>query len=130
MWANYRYNNKKEIDLCYKERSEFKENNELLKKEIKELEEKIKELNKELEQAHREIAEKNKYLSEDKVIVERLFEIKQLSDNISNILMDYDKETIQHLLSEYKKWELCDIEKNLAKKDEKIEEENEKKLWW
>jgi len=122
MWANYRYNNKKEIDLCYKERSEFKENNELLKKEIKELEEKIKELNKELEQAHREIAEKNKYLSEDKVIVERLFETKQLADKISNILIDYDKDTIQHLLKEYA-WKQEEYE-------EDYDEHETKKLWW
>jgi len=122
MWANYRYNNKKEIDKCYKERSEYKQKIELLEEENKELLEEIKKFKKELEQAHREITEKNKYLSEDKVIVERLFEVKQLSDKISDILIDYDKDTIQHLLKTY------------ANKQEDFEEydENEesKKLWW
>lgn len=127
MWANYRYNNKKEIDKCYKERNEYREQNELLKNDIKQFQDNIKKLNKELEQAYREIAEKNKYLSEDKVIVERLFEVKQLSDKISDILIDYDKETIQHLLSEYKKWELCEFDDDIEKD---IESKHTKKLWW
>jgi len=123
MWANFRYNNKKEIDRCYKERSEYKQELELLKKEKKELEEKIKQLNKELEQAHREITEKNKYLSEDKVIIERLYEVKQLSDKINEILIDYDKDTIQHLLSIY-------VEKHKKIEwEENIENENKKMGW-
>jgi len=101
MWANYKYNNKKEIDFCFEEREELRKENKELKENEKKLYEEIKKLKKELEIAHREIAEKNKYLSEDKVIVERLFEVKQLSDEISKILMDYDKNTIQHLLDEY-----------------------------
>jgi replication initiation and membrane attachment protein DnaB len=103
MWAHFKYENKKEIDLCYEERKKFKEENQRLKHEIKENNETIKKLKKELEKAHREIAEKNKYLSEDKVVIERLSEIKALSDKISNILIDYDKDTIQHLLNEYQK---------------------------
>jgi hypothetical protein len=67
------------------------------------MKEEIKQLKKELEKAKREIMEKNKYLSEDKVVIERLYEVKKLSDQISNILTDYDKETIKHLLEEYKK---------------------------
>jgi DNA-binding protein YbaB len=120
MWANYRYNNKKEIDKCYKERSNCKQELELMKKENEELKENIKKLNKDLEQAHREITEKNKYLSEDKVIVERLYEVKQLSDKISDILIDYDKDTIQHLLSAY-------VEKHNEIEDDNYEEEKHNK---
>ncbi len=123
--AHLKYEDKERIDKCYKERAEFKEENQHLKHKIKELEKKIKELEKELEKAKREIMEKNKYLSEDKVIIERLAEVKRLSDKIANILIDYDKETIQHLLEEYKKWELCEVEKELAEKEEK----NKEKKW-
>ena len=120
MWAHFKYENKKEIDLCYEERKKFKEENQRLKHEIKENNETIKKLKKELEKAHREIAEKNKYLSEDKVVIERLSEIKALSDKISNILIDYDKDTIQHLLNEYQKWKFDNIED---------EEDNNTKKW-
>jgi hypothetical protein len=54
--------------------------------------------------------EKNKYLSENTIVIERLFEVKQLSDKISNILLDYDKNTIQTLLEEYKNGTLEEIE--------------------
>jgi len=122
--AYIRYQDKDRIDKCYKERDEFKKENESLKNKIKELEEKIKNLNKELEQAKREIMEKNKYLSEDKVVIERLAKVKELSDQISDILSYYDKKTIQHLLEEYKKGELCEIEK---KQKEEQENKDEKK---
>ena len=74
LWTNFRYNNKKEVDNCFKERKEFKEKNESLEIKIKEDEENIKKLRKDLEHSNKEIAEKNKYLSEDKVIIERLIE--------------------------------------------------------
>ena len=124
MWANFRYWNKKEVDKCYEERKNLKQENENLKKEIKEYQENIKNLNKELESAHREIAEKNKYLSEDKVIIERLYEVKLLSDKISKTLIDYDKDTIQHLLKEY----IWEDDKEDENKNDK--EEYHKKLWW
>ncbi len=117
--AHLKYDNKKRIDECYNERSQLKEENEQLKATIKKMKEEIKQLKKELEKAKREIMEKNKYLSEDKVVIERLYEVKKLSDQISNILTDYDKETIKHLLEEYKKWELCEVEKELAEKEDK-----------
>ena len=123
--AYIRYQDKERIDKCYKERAELKEENEKLRKKTRELEIKIHELEKELEQAKREIMEKNKYLSEDKVIVERLAQVKELSDQISDILAYYDKKTIQHLIEEYKKWELCEIEKELHEEENK----NEEKKW-
>jgi hypothetical protein len=43
--------------------------------------------------------------------------VKQLSDKISNILLDYDKNTIQTLLEEYKNWNL----------EEDIQEHNKEK---
>ncbi len=104
-WANLKYDNKEKIDKCYQERKNFKEENKHLKVSIKKLEEELKYEKKELEKAKREIMEKNKFLAEDKIIIERLYEVKKLSDKINNILIDYDKETIQHLLNEYKKWD-------------------------
>jgi len=115
IWAHFRYNNKEEIDKCFKERKEFKEKNEFLENKQKEYEEEIEKFKQEIEHNKREIAERNKYLSEDKVIIERLAQIKELSDNISSILLDYDKETIKHLLEEYKK---------------KENENDDKKVWW
>ena len=123
--AYIKYQDKERIDKCYKEREEFKKENENLKNTVKELKEKIEKLEKELEQAKREIMEKNKYLSEDKVVIERLSKVKELSDEISNILAYYDKKTIQHLLEEYQKWQLCEIEKELQKENE--EQDNDKK---
>ncbi len=122
--AYTKYENKKEIDKCYKERKEFKELSEKFKNKVREQEEEIKNLKKELEKSKREIMEKNKYLAENSVIVERLTEVKKLSDQISQILIDYDKDTIKHLLESFKKWELCELEK-------KIEENNseEEKSW-
>ena len=127
MWANYKYNNKKEIDFCFEEREELRKENKELKENEKKLNEEIKKLKKELEIAHREISEKNKYLSEDKVIVERLFEVKQLADQISKTLIDYDKNTIQHLLDEYT-WRNGKIKIH----DNELEEEKKhsKILWW
>jgi len=103
--AYFKYENKWKIDQCYSERKQLKEEKQKLEHELKESKENIKSLKKELESAYREIAEKNKYLSEDKVIVERLYEVKKLSDKISWILIDYDKDMIQQLLKEYEKWE-------------------------
>ena len=117
--AYLKYENKERIDKCYKERSKFKHENEQLNYKIKELEKKNKELTKELEKAKREIMEKNKYLSEDKVVIERLAEVKKLSDQISYILSEYDKNMIKHLLDAYNKWELCEIEKKQEKEEKK-----------
>ena len=122
LWTNFRYNNKKEVDNCFKERKEFKEKNESLEIKIKEDEENIKKLRKDLEHSNKEIAEKNKYLSEDKVIIERLSQVKELSDNIADILLDYDKDTISQLLEEYRKEEKEDKNEIFSK--------NDKKTWW
>ena len=117
--AYLKYEDKEKIDKCYKERNELKHENDQLKHKIKELEKNIGELKKEVEKAKREIMEKNKYLSEDKVIIERLEEVKKLSDQISTILSEYDKNMIKHLLEEYKKWELYKINSDTNKKENK-----------
>lgn len=122
LWAHFTYDNKKKVDKCFKERKEYSEKNQILENKVKELEENIKELNKEIEHSKREIAEKNKYLSEDKVVIERLAQIKELSNKISDILLDYDKETIHHLLQEYKRQE----DEVCYKDDDKAS----KKIWW
>lgn len=121
LWAHFRYDNKEEVDKYFEERKEFQEKSIIFENKSKEYEENIEILEKELEHAKREIAEKNRYLSEDKVIIERLGQIKELSDNISNILLDYDKETIHDLLIEYKKQE--------NDKENEISYDN-KKIWW
>jgi len=123
-WAIFRYENKKNIDECYSQRSKLKMENESLVYKIKELKEIIKELNKKIENSKRELMEKNKYLSENIVVIERLFEVKQLSDKISDILLDYDKNTIQSLLNEYKHKKNKEDER-----DDKTEEEQNKKHW-
>ena len=121
VWAYLRYEDKEKIDKCYKERIELKKENESLKSKIEELKEEIKNLEERLEKAKREIMEKNKYLSEDKVVIERLAEVKKLADKIAEILMEYDKDFIKEFLEKYKKWEFC--EKNES------EEENKDKHW-
>jgi len=123
LWANFRYNNKKEVDNCFKERKEFKEKNDFFENKIKEYEENIENLKKDLEHSKKEIAEKNKYLSEDKVVIERLSQVKELSDKIADILLDYDKDTIHQLLEEYRRQEK-DEENEISSK------KNDKKIWW
>ncbi len=120
LWDNNRYWNKEKIDKCIKERKKFEQNNVLLENENDELQIEIDQLSKELEHSKREIAEKNKYLSEDKVVIERLAQIKELSNKISDILLDYDKNTINQLLKEYRKWDI----------NKEDDENNEKKIWW
>jgi len=121
VWAYLRYEDKEKIDKCYKERSELKKENELLKSKVEELEDEIENLEERLEKAKREIMEKNKYLSEDKVVIERLAEVKKLADKIAEILMEYDKDFIKEFLEKYKKWEFCEKNEN--------EEENKDKHW-
>lgn len=121
VWAYLRYEDKEKIDKCYKERIELKKENESLKSKIEELKEEIKNLEERLEKAKREIMEKNKYLSEDKVVIERLAEVKKLADKIAEILMEYDKDFIKEFLEKYKKWEFCEKNEN--------EEENKDKHW-
>jgi len=114
--AHFKYGNKKSVDECYNERSNLKSENESLIHKVKEFEELVEKLHKEIDHSKRELMEKNKYLSENTIVIERLFEVKQLSDKIASILLDYDKNTIQALLDEYKSWNL----------DEEIEEHREK----
>ena len=121
VWAYLRYEDKEKIDKCYKERIELKKENELLKSKVEELEDEIENLEERLEKAKREIMEKNKYLSEDKVVIERLAEVKKLADKIAEILMEYDKDFIKEFLEKYKKWEFCEKNEN--------EEENKDKHW-
>lgn len=116
--AHFMYTDKEKIDKCFKERKDYEEENKSLKVKIKKLEEDIENLKKELEQSKREIVEKNKYLSEDKVVIERLAQVKELSNKISDILLDYDKETIQHLLEEYRK------------KEKELDQNEEDNKWW
>lgn len=124
LWSNFKYNNKENIDKCFKERKEFEEKNVIFEREIKEKNEYIEQLSKELEHSKREIAEKNKYLSEDKVVIERLAQVKELSSKIADILLDYDKDTINHLLKEYKKWD------KIKDNEDTQDEQNNKKIWW
>jgi replication initiation and membrane attachment protein DnaB len=102
VWAHFKYANKKSVDECYNERSNLKTENQSLKHQVDELKKLAENLHKEIDHSRRELMEKNKYLSENTIVIERLFEVKQLSDKISNILLDYDKNTIQTLLEEYK----------------------------
>jgi len=104
--AHFKYANKKNVDECYNERSNLKTENQSLKYNVEELEKLVKNLHKEIDHSKRELMEKNKYLSENTIIIERLSEVKQFSDKISNILLDYDKDTIQALLKKYKNWDL------------------------
>ena len=126
IWAGFRYGNKKNVDTCYNERSKLKSENEALNYKIKEFEELVKKLHKEIDHSKRELMEKNKYLSENTIVIERLFEVKQLSDKIADILLDYDKNTIQALLDEYKNWTL---EEEIKEIKEKYEKEEKTKHW-
>lgn len=126
VWAGFRYGNKKNVDTCYNERSKLKSENEALNYKIKEFEELVKKLHKEIDHSKRELMEKNKYLSENTIVIERLFEVKQLSDKIADILLDYDKNTIQALLDEYKNWTL---EEEIKEIKEKYEKEEKTKHW-
>lgn len=124
MRAYLRYENKEKIDRCYKERTELKKENESLKSKVEELEEEIKNLEESLEKAKREIMEKNKYLSEDKVVIERLAEVKKLADKIAEILMEYDKNFIREFLEKYKRGEFSE-----KSNDWKKIKENKTKSW-
>ncbi len=126
IWAGFRYGNKKNVDTCYNERSKLKSENEALNYKIKEFKELVEKLHKEIDHSKRELMEKNKYLSENTIVIERLFEVKQLSDKIADILLDYDKNTIQALLDEYKTWTL---EEEIEKNKEKYEKDEKTKHW-
>ena len=124
--AHFKYANKKSVDECYNERSNLKSENQSLKHKIEEFQKLVEHLHKELDHSKRELMEKNKYLSENTIVIERLFEVKQLSDKIADILLDYDKNTIQALLEEYKSGIL---EEEIKEHKEKYEKEEKTKHW-
>lgn len=128
--AYYRYQHKENVDKAYKERKEFAEKNSVLELEIVELEENLKKTKKELESTKREVLEKNKYISEDKVILERLAEVKVWINKISDTLEPYDKETIERLIQEAQKSK--DFIERLNSKAENQENNTDwaqKKVW-
>jgi len=124
--AHFKYANKKNVDECYNERSKLNSENQSLKHQVEEFKKLVENLHKEIDHSKRELMEKNKYLSENTIVIERLFEVKQLSDKIAGILLDYDKNTIQALLDEYKTWAL---EEEIKEHKEKKEKEEKTKHW-
>lgn len=123
--ASFKYENKKNIDECIKERKKIQEKNINLEHQIKDLNSDIKTLKKELENSKKEVFEKNKYISEDKVILERLKDVKWLSDQISEILNSYDTQAIERLLKEAQKAK----EKINPTKEEEKDNKTENKKW-
>ena len=122
--AFFKYKNKKKFDECIKERKELTGQKEQLEEKIKKLDEEIENLKNDLEKSYREIQEKNKYLAEDKVVIERLSEVKSLADQIGEILKEYDKQTIKKLL------EMYNPEEDILEDDYNKEEQNtQKKIW-
>ena len=115
-----KYWNIKEVKKYIQDRDEYKKKMDEYKLSSKEYQIQTVLQMKDIENTKREIMEKNKILAEDKVIVERLWEIKWLSDKVSELLKEYDKNLVTKLIETH--WTEIEIDEETdgnEKKDKK-----------